>query len=108
MNEILKEITPKPEILLTDNGSEFISKPFETLITDTDISHDFAIVGDHKKLGIVDRFARTLRELINRYMFANIPNKYINVFQDLIFNYNNTYHRGIKGKPAKVANNSLN
>jgi len=106
MNEILKEITPKPEILITDNGSEFISKPFETLIKDNNISHDFANVGDHKKLGIVDRFVRTLRELINRYMIANKTNKYINVFQDLIFNYNNSYHRGIKGKPAKVAINS--
>ena len=106
MNEILKEITPKPEILITDNGSEFISKPFETLINDNNISHDFANVGDHKKLGIVDRFVRTLRELINRYMIANKTNKYINVFQDLIFNYNNSYHRGIKGKSAKVAINS--
>ena len=26
MNEILKQITPKPEILITDNGNEFISK----------------------------------------------------------------------------------
>ena len=58
MNEILKEITPKPEILITDNGGEFISKPFETLIKDTNISHDFANVGDHKKLCIVDRFIR--------------------------------------------------
>ena len=49
MNEILKEITPKPEILITDNESEFISKPFETLIKDNNISHDFANVGDHKK-----------------------------------------------------------
>ena len=29
MNEILKQITPKPEILITDNGNEFISKRFE-------------------------------------------------------------------------------
>ena len=32
MNEILKQITPKPEILITDNGNEFISKHFEPLI----------------------------------------------------------------------------
>ena len=90
MNEILKEITPKPEISITDNGSEFISKPFETLIKDNNISHDFANVGDHKKLGIVDRYVRKLGELINRYMTANKTNKYINVFQDLISYYNNS------------------
>ena len=32
MNEILKQITPNPEILITDNGNEFISKHFEPLI----------------------------------------------------------------------------
>ena len=49
MNEILKEITQKPDILITDNGSEFIYKPLETLIKDNNISRDFANVGDHKK-----------------------------------------------------------
>ena len=62
MNEIFKEITPNREILITDNGSEFISNPFETLIKDKNISHDFANVGGHKKLVIVDRFVRTLRD----------------------------------------------
>ena len=39
-------------------------------------------------------------------MFANKTNKYNNVFQYVIFNYINSYHRGIKGIPAKVDINS--
>ena len=42
MNEILKQITPKPEILITVNANEFISKYFEPLIKYNNISHDFA------------------------------------------------------------------
>ena len=38
---------------------------------DNNISYDFANVGDHKKLCVVDRFVRTLREVINRYLNAN-------------------------------------
>ena len=44
MNEILKQITPKPEILITVNANEFISKYFEPLIKYNNISHDFANV----------------------------------------------------------------
>ena len=38
-------------------------------------------------------------------MIANKTNKYI-MFSRFNFKYNNSYHRGIKGKPAKVAINS--
>ena len=54
------------QISINDNGSEFISKPFETLRKYNNISHDFANVDDQKR-GMVDRFVRILRELINSY-----------------------------------------
>ena len=59
-------------------------------------------VGDHKKLGIVDRFVRTLREKLNKYMAMHNTTNYIDVLQKLVLNYNNAYHSGIKKIPAEV------
>ena len=46
MNGILKNL-PTPEILITDDGGEFIFKPFENLIKENNISLDFANFGEH-------------------------------------------------------------
>ena len=53
-------------------------------------------VAEHNKLGIVDRFCRTLREKINKYLSMHNTTKYIDVLPKLVFNYNNAYHSGIK------------
>ena len=59
-------------------------------------------VNDHKKLGIVDRAVRTLRGMINKYMVAYNTSEYIDVLNDIVQNYNNTYHSGIKKEPINV------
>jgi hypothetical protein len=48
------------------------------------------------------RFNRTLKEKMWRFFSQNQTHKYINVLQDLIDSYNNTYHRSIKTSPALV------
>ena len=57
---------------------------------------------EHKKLGIVDRFVRTLRRKINVYLSMHHTTKYIDVLPKIIFTYNHSYHTGIKKKPAEV------
>ena len=46
MNGILKNL-PTPEILITDDGGEFVFKPFGNLIKENSISHGLANIGDH-------------------------------------------------------------
>ena len=88
-----------------DNGSEWISTPFKKLCKDNIIQINYIDVGDHNKLGIVDRFVRTLRGMINKYMTMHNTTKYINVIDDLVENYNTSYHSGIKMIPDDVKNN---
>ena len=66
------------------------------------IDIQFIDVGDHKRLGIVDRFVRTLREKINKYMAMFNTTKYIDVLPKIISNYNSSYHSGIKKVPNDV------
>ena len=58
-------------------------------------------------MGIVDRFVRTLRGMINKYMAMHNTTKYINVIDDLVENYNASYHSGIKMIPDDFKNNDV-
>ena len=84
-----------------DSGSEFTNKKFKDLLKQYKIKIIYVDVGNHNQLGIVDRFCRTIRNLINKYLAANNTTNNINFLPDLVLNYNNSYHKGIDGIPVK-------
>lgn len=54
------------------------------------------------KAAIVERFIRTLRGLLFRYMTENLTDTYIDVLEKLVDNYNNTKHQTIGMAPNDV------
>ena len=70
VGEALKEIIYETQsyIINCDLGSEFISKNFQTLLAREGAEINYVPVHEHKKIAIVDRFVRTLRQKINMYM----------------------------------------
>lgn len=89
-----------------DNGSEFINNKFIKYLDDNNISHNF-YKSDSNKLGIINRFHRTLKNKLTKYMIATDNVRWIDIIDDMIDNYNNTYNRGIKEKPIDVFTNSF-
>ena len=55
---------------------------------------------------VAERFIRTLRNKIYKYMISISKNVYIDKLDDIINEYNNTYHRTIKMKPVDVNDNT--
>ena len=55
---------------------------------------------------IAERFIRTLKNKIYKYMTSISKNVYINKLDDIVRKYNNTYHRSIKMKPVDVKDNT--
>ena len=55
---------------------------------------------------VAERFIRTLNTKIYKYMTLVSKNVYINKLDDIVGEYNNTYHRTIKMEPADVKNNT--
>ena len=51
-----------------DNGSEFINTDFKNILTNRGVHIKYVQVGSHHALGTIDRFIRTLREKVNKYM----------------------------------------
>ena len=54
---------------------------------------------------IAERFIRTLKNKINKYMSSISKNVYIDKLDDIVKKYNNTYHTSIKMKPTDVKEN---
>ena len=55
---------------------------------------------------VTERFIRTLKNKIYKYMTAISKNVYINKLDDIVKEYNNTYHTLIKMKPVDVKDNT--
>ena len=51
---------------------------------------------------VVERFIRTLKNKIYKYMTSISKNVNIDKLADIVSNYNNTYHRTMKMKPVDV------
>ena len=58
------------------------------------------------KLVVAERFIKTLKNKIHKYMTAISKNVYIDKLHDIVNEYNNTYHRTIKMKPVNVKDNT--
>ena len=55
---------------------------------------------------IAERFIRTLKNEIYKYMTSVSKNVYIDKLDDIVNKYNNTYHSTIKMKPVDVKINT--
>ena len=55
---------------------------------------------------VAERFIRTLKSEIYKYMTSISKNVYIDKLDDIVDEYNNTYHTTIKMKPIDVKDNT--
>ena len=55
------------------------------------------------KAVVVDRFNRTLGEMIQKHLTARNTSRYIAILQKLIDKYNNRYHSSIKMTPFQAS-----
>ena len=102
--KILKESDRKPNKIRVDKGSEFYNSSFKKWLKDNDIEM-YSIHNEGKSV-VAERFIRTLKNKIYKYMTAISKNVYIDKLDDIVNEYNNTYHRTIKINPVDVKNNT--
>lgn len=105
--EILSTSKRSPKILSSDNGTEFTNNTFQNLLKAFNIESSFNEPGDHHRMGIIERFNKTLRGLIEKYKSATQQNTWIPVLDKLVYNYNHTWHSTLKTSPAKATDEIL-
>ena len=102
--KILKESDRKPNKIWVDKGSEFYNNSFKKWLKDND-TEMYSVHNDEKSV-IAERFIRTLKNKIYKYMTTISKNVYIHTLDDIVDEYNNTYHKTIKMKPIGVKDNT--
>ena len=89
-----------PKRLQTDKGKEFLCKPVQQLLKQKGVHH-FTSNSD-KKAAVVERFNRTLKTRMFRYLTSKNSKRYVDVLQQLVDSYNKSFHRSIGMAPADV------
>ena len=74
--------------------SEFYNNSFKKWLKDNNI--EIYSIHNEGKSVVAERFTRTLKNKIYKYMTAIPKNIYIAKLDDIVNEYNNTYHRTIK------------
>ena len=92
----LKESNRKPNKIWVDKGSKFYNNSFKKWLQDNDIV--MYSTNNEGKSVIAERFIRTLKNKIYKYMTSISKNVYIDKLDDIVNKYNNTYHSTIKIK----------
>jgi hypothetical protein len=105
MLEQFKKEAKTIHTITCDSGSEFTNKKVSQWFDNENISL-FYVVGDSHKLGIINRFHRTLKDKLNKMFLATDNYNWIDNIDQVIDNYNNTVNTGI-GYTPKDATNEL-
>ena len=98
--ETIVEEGRSPQTLQTDKGKEFYNKPFQTWLKQQGIHH-FSTHGD-AKAAVIERFNRTLKERLYRYMTAANTVAYLPAVAPLVRQYNADEHSAIVRAPDTV------
>ena len=89
------------KIFQSDLGSEFYNSRVKKYLKNRKIelwlSEDRLV-----KASLAERFIRTLRSKILKYLTANNGKKWFHVYKRIVENYNNTVHRSHGFAPAKI------
>ena len=89
-----------PEKLQTDKGTEFLNRNFQSFLKESNIY--FLTTNSQLKASVVEHFNRTLKTRMWRYFTAKNTLVYIDILQDIVHGYDNSYHRSIGQSPGQV------
>ena len=97
--KILDKSGCKPNKIWDDKGSKFYNNCFKKWLKD---NIEMYSIHNEGKSVVAERFIRTLKNKIYKFIKAKSKNVYIDELDDIVNEYNNTYHRTIKMKPVDL------
>ena len=100
----LNDSNRKPNKIWVDKGSEFYNSFAKKWFKNNDIEM-YSIHNEGKSV-VAERFIRTLMTRVYKYMTSILKNMYIDKLDNIVNEYDNTYHGIIKIKPVDVKDNT--
>jgi hypothetical protein len=89
-------------VLQTDNGKEFTNNKIINWMNVNNIKSQYCEKEDKKCLGVAERFNRTIKLMIEKYLTSRNSNRWIDKLEDFVENYNSSYHSSIKKIPERL------
>ena len=80
-----------------DKGTEFYNQQLKAVLAANNVM--LYSTENKEKSSVVERWKRTMKNIMWKYFTANNTPKYIDVLPSMVEKYNNTYHRSIKLTP---------
>lgn len=102
MLETMKEVFAKdsPRSLYTDSGSEYKNVQVQRYLKSQNIKHYTS--RSEKKVAHAERLIKQLKRKLLQYMNEKNTGRWIDVLDDVVHAYNNSYHRVIKMTPTQA------
>ena len=94
----------KPKYIWSDKEPAFFSKEMQLFFKNNNVK--IYHTNSHLKAVVIERFNRSLRELMMKEFVKNNNTVWYNILPKLIKIYNNRYHSAIKMKPIQVNKNN--
>ena len=98
--KILGESNRKPNKIWVDKGSEFYNRSMNSFLQNNDI--EMYSKHNEEKYVVAERFISTLKNKIYKYMTSISKNVYIDILDNIVNKYKNTYNSTIKMKTVDV------
>jgi hypothetical protein len=107
-NKIIEDNKILPVVITSDTDSTFLSNRVQNLFKKYDIIHNTVPIGDHASLGIIDRFALTLKRILTKQRQVLNTANWIDNLNKIVKSYNNSENRGINDLTPNEANEEKN
>ena len=99
---VFKNLSQTPTHLVTDQGTEFLNSEVGDIFDEYGVNHYSTPSKSPSKASMAERVIRTLKTRISRYMQLNQNNRWIDVLDELVKNYNETPHSSTQYAPNAV------
>ena len=93
----IKQLGAEPVQIVSDSGTEWKGS-VATWLNEKGISHRTVEVGDHNSLGIIDNFAKFIKNSLGKHFTHSQKTEWVSYLPNLISNYNNTPSTALKAK----------
>ena len=91
-----------PINLVTDDGKEFFNNQVKNLFLTYGINHYSTPTKTKMKASLAERAIRTIKSRLQKIFILNKSQRWIDVIDQVVKNYNNTPHRSIGMAPSEV------
>ena len=98
----------KPYIINCDSDSTFLSHEFDKVLDKNKIALNTVPLNDHHSLGIIDRFARTIKTILHKRFIKYSDKNWVDYLPKIIQNYNNSPHSSLDDIKPNEATDPVN